>query len=124
MSRAGDRTARTTLFVLFGPIVWAVHFLIAYGGHAALCAAGDRLPFAGRETLPWLLGTATAAALLLVAAALIRPGLLRRMLGAGSVLAEETMFLTRVMRALGALSFFGVAWAGLAMLIVPLCAPP
>jgi hypothetical protein len=122
MSRA-EPTLRTSMFVLFGPIVWAVHFLILYGAHASICAAGDRLPLVGREMLPWLFAAATAAALLLVAAALLWPGALRRLLGATPVLAAEGLFLTRLMRALGILSSIGIAWAALAILLVPRCAP-
>jgi hypothetical protein len=113
--------AGTILFILFGPIVWALHFGLSYAGHAGLCAAGDRLPL-GPSALPLLLGTVTAIAAALIAAGLIAPRLLRTPLGAPRE-GETAAFVTTLMRLLAGLSLFGVAFMALTMLLLPLCAP-
>lgn len=120
MSREGS-IAGTLLFMLFGPLVWALYFLVVYGGHASFCAAGDRLPGMPAEVLPILLAAATAAAMALIAGALLWPSAPRRLLRAVPAGNPEAGFVTRVMRLLALLSLFGVGFAGIAMLIVPLC---
>ena len=111
----------TILFILFGPIVWAIHLGVSYAAHAALCAAGDRLPL-GPDALPWILGPATILALLLIGAAMLSPNLVRAPTRAGRE-GEDVRFATAVMRTLGLLSLLGVGYFGLAMLFVPLCLP-
>lgn len=117
MSREGS-TAGSLAFLAFGPIVWALHLAVSYGGHAALCAVG---PAAQGGTLPLLLAAATAMAAIILVVALLRPGLVRRALRAMPASSTEAGFATTVMRFLGVLSLMGVAFAGLAMLILPLC---
>jgi hypothetical protein len=111
----------TLLFILFGPIVWALHLGISYAAHAALCAAGDRLPLA-QSDLPWLLGATTIGSLLFIALAVLAPAVIRRTLGAVRD-EEEAWFATALMRGLGLLSLAGVVYFGLSMMIVPLCLP-
>lgn len=120
MTRSGGIVG-TILFMLFGPIVWAVHLGVSYALHAALCAADDRLPLSPSD-LPWLLGGATAIAALALAAALAIPGTVRTTLRAVNE-GEQAAFATTVMRILSLLSLFGVAYFGLAMLVVPVCLP-
>lgn len=112
----------TILFLLFGPLIWAVHLFTVYAGHASLCEAGDRLPLLDADALPWLLGGATAAALLILALGSVRPAIVRRLLRATSPAHDEMAFTTSVMRMLAALSALGVVFAGVAILLVPLCA--
>ncbi len=111
----------TILFILFGPIVWAAHLALSYAAHAALCAAGDRLPL-GPTALPWVLGAATITAALLIAVAMLAPNLVRIPIGAVRE-GENATFATAAMRTLGLLSLTGVGYFGLAMLLVPLCLP-
>jgi hypothetical protein len=105
--------------ILFGPIVWAAQFLVVYAGHASLCEAGDRLPV-GSAAIPWLLGIATAAALVVIGAGAAWPGPLRQHL-VPAASPGEGAFLVRLMRLLALLALFGVGWSGIAMLVLPSC---
>jgi hypothetical protein len=111
----------TILFILFGPIVWAAQLGVSYAAHAALCAAGDRLPL-GAPALPWVLGAAMVVAVLLIAVAMLSPNLVRVPVGAVRR-GEDAAFATAVMRTLGLLSLLGVGYFGLTMLLLPLCLP-
>ncbi|MGE0716646.1 MAG: hypothetical protein AB7P02_14490 [Alphaproteobacteria bacterium] len=115
----GTGILRAGLAMLAGPILWAMHFALVYAGHAALCAAGDRLPFVGQATLPWLLAVATAAAIAGLAALAASPRLAGILVGPASP--SEAAFLARIIRLLAALSLFAVAAAAIAMAIVPAC---
>ena len=117
MNREGS-TAGSLAFLAFGPIVWALHLTVSYAGHASMCAVG---PAEGSGALQLLLGLATFIALAILVVALLRPGLIRRLLRAMPETSPEAGFATTVMRFLGVLSLLGVSFAGMAMLILPLC---
>lgn len=117
MNREGS-IAGSLVFLTFGPIVWAVHLGITYAGHAALCAVG---PAETGGALPVLLWVATLIALATLVVALARPALIRRLFRAMPETSPEAGFATTVMRFLSALSLLGVTFAGLAMLVLPLC---
>ncbi len=51
-----------------GPIVWAAHFFIVYGLEAAVCTRAD----SPAATVRWIIATATATAVVGLAALLIR----------------------------------------------------
>lgn len=111
---------RRLLFLLFGPLVWALHLGLAYATHAAVCAAGGRLGLAV-GTLPWLLGGVTLTALLALAAAFLRPAVLRRLLRMAPVSRNEETFATSLMRLLTLLSLAAVSYATLVLLTLPSC---
>ena len=56
------------VLALAGPIVWAAHFFIVYGLEAAVCTRAD-FP---ATTMQWIIATATATAVVSLAAPLIR----------------------------------------------------
>ena len=66
MNREGSIT-RTLIFMLLGPIAWALHFLVVYGSHASYCAVGERLPGQPDTVIPVLQWSATIAAALVLA---------------------------------------------------------
>ena len=111
---------RALLGLLAGPSIWAGHFGFVYGGHAALCGAGDRLPLVGRADLPWLLLAATGGAVMVLLALALSRRLTGRLIGT-SDLPEEADFLVRVARLLSALSLFGVLASGAGMIVLPGC---
>ena len=115
-------TLGVIVFILFGPLVWAGYFLVIYGAHASLCAAGERLPLLDASALPLLLWGATAVALSLLAAGARWPGALGHLLRALPEDDKTARFVTRAMRLLTQLSLFGVGFAGIALTLVPLCA--
>lgn len=109
----------TLVFMLFGPLVWGAQMTLAYATHAALCAAGDRLPL-GAGALPVVLGGVSVVALVVLGMALAWPAPLRRWLRAPGD-TEEGQFAQAVMRLLGLLALFGSVFLGITMLLVPLC---
>jgi len=111
---------RRMLFLLFGPLVWALHLGLAYAGHASLCAAGERLGL-GPGALPWLLGGLTLAALLALLAALLRPAALRGLLRVAPLSEGEEVFAQATMRLLSLLSLFAIGCAAIVLLAVPSC---
>jgi hypothetical protein len=120
MTAARDSTAGTILFVLFGPIVWSLHLLIVYGGHASLCVF-DMTRLLGLPIVPILLIAGTLGPLALLAAVLVRPAPLRALLkaaGGGS----DASWLQHLMRLLCGLSAVAVLYSGVAILMVPYCA--
>lgn len=110
----------TLVFMLFGPIVWALHLLVAYGTHASLCATAASEPVAN-AALHLVLGGATIAAAIGLTIAAVRPPLVRWMLRAVPATSAEAGFATNVMQILVLLSLLGVTFAGLAMMLLPLC---
>jgi hypothetical protein len=93
------------LAVLLGPVVWFAHLGFVYSVHALVCATGGQPA--------WLMGGATAAALLAITVAVGWP---RALAGGGA-----TPFLLWVMRTLAGLSFLAVLFHAVAMALLPVC---
>ncbi|MCR4264673.1 hypothetical protein [Nitratireductor sp. ZSWI3] len=55
-------TTGTLVYMLFGPLVWAVQFTLAYGGHTLVCARGGA---------PWISDVVVLAATALTAVLLV-----------------------------------------------------
>lgn len=111
---------RALVGLLAGPSIWAGHFGLVYGGHAAMCGAGDRLPLVGRSDLPWLLTAITAAAMIALLTIASSRRATGRLIGTGDI-PEEADFLVRVARLLAALSLFGVVGSAVGMVVLPAC---
>lgn len=103
------------VFILFGPIVWALHFLAVYGSQSLLCARA--MP----ESVPPIVSIATVASLAVLVGAMSAPGALARVMRSGHWPEPHQTFISSVMLTLVALSLLGVAWAGGTMLILPSC---
>lgn len=118
--RRGDlgSMAGTFVYVLFGPVVWALHLTAIYGAQLLCAGASTNADI----IVPIVVG-ATAAALALLTATIWRPGLAGRPLGVCTRSSDERQFLDRLMRLLAALSIPGVAWAGATAFILEPCAP-
>jgi hypothetical protein len=99
---------RRAAWVLFGPIVWALHFLLVYASESLLC----RLLDGGSHTL--LLAGATVVAII----ALIWDLWLRRRLTPGDDVAH---FMTRARVALDALALLAIVMVAVAGLALPSC---
>lgn len=122
MSRPIASAIGTMLFVLYGPLLWALHFLVVYGGHASLCAVGVEAGVVGLPLPLALVWAATLLALAGIAAGLVWPRQVQGFLHAVSLVEIDNRLLVRIMRLLALLSFLAVVFAGLASLIVPYCA--
>jgi len=114
-------TVGTLIYILFGPIVWAVHLTIIYGFQSAGCAlTGYSAGFSFYGALGIALVTAIAALKLLAAA--LWPSLIERGLGASTWGGELHAGNRTIMRWLAGLSIFAVLASGLAVFIIPVCA--
>ena len=112
----------TTIYLLLGPIVWAVHLLVIYGPQPTLCMAVAAAAF-GPWTINIFVFVATAAAVLVTAVPMVRPAMVRRLLRASSRGESETQFQDRAMRLLCLLSIVGMIWAGAAAALIAPCLP-
>jgi hypothetical protein len=124
--KAGDdriSIAAATLYLMSGPLVWAVHLVFVYVPQSGLCAfriteVAAVAPLAISMTVVAV--TALAAALLAIAIA--RPDAIARVLRAPDLHeGENGRFLCRVMRMLAALSLAGVLFAGATAFLLPPC---
>lgn len=112
----------TLVSVMFGPIVWTVHFLLVYGVQSIACAVSRPVlqPSAlGLDPVQWTVVAATLAALALVLA----PVLWRRPVAAAEGKGDElAVFIGRSTVLLIAISVFAIAATGSAALVLPTCA--
>lgn len=109
----------TLAYVLFGPLVWAIHIVVIYGGQSMLCAAAGILdPSAAVRSLVAL---ASVLALTIVAAATLGADRAASMMGAASSMPPLQQFQRRVMRLLAVLSLFGIGASAVAA-AMPVCA--
>lgn len=111
---------RTLIYVLFGPIVWAVHLTIIYGLQSVACAlTTTSRGGTSMDAVQLAIVSATIAAVLALGAGwrwLANPG------GAMSEGTEDrNHFLEGVMQFLVGLSVLGVLGAGAAAMMLPSC---
>lgn len=110
--------AGTIAYVLLGPLAWAAHLMVIYGSQPILCAAAESGGLS-TEAIPVFVIAATAAALLVPAVALWRPGALRRLLHVAARREAEIRFQDGAMRWLCGLSAAGILWAAAAIVLTP-----
>nr|CAD6438782.1 hypothetical protein REQ54_04750 [Rhizobium sp. Q54] len=123
--RDADRetsVAGAILFMLIGPIAWAGHFLLVYGGQAALCAFQN----SGIFILPQIYGSVLVVAVTVLVGAQLtyaawKPESVARILRFDADEHDSQVFASRVMRLLTLLSLFGVFWAGAAAFFIDAC---
>jgi len=109
----------TLLMILWGPILWAVHLLVTYGAQSATCAIGEAR-FAA--FIPALLLAATALFAILLLAGFCWPKPAARLLQLDPHDHPQWRFVHAVSRNLVALSFAGVIFNGMAVLLIDPCA--
>ncbi|HEY8262084.1 MAG TPA: hypothetical protein VIG55_12800 [Methylosinus sp.] len=115
-SRTRPRPLASELFsLLSGPVVWALHFTLAYAFHATLCARSASLD--DEKTVADL---AAPIILAITVGALLLLGLFacKAVAGRGE---PAGAFDRRVAAALILLSAIGVTWAGASALIIEPC---
>lgn len=93
----------TALRMSSGAIVWAVHFAVIYGYTGLACARG------WADTVPWVLGIATAAAVLAT------------LLIIASGYRDRARFESWMTYAIGGAALVAIAWEALPVLIVTTC---
>lgn len=114
--------ARAILFLLASPILWSGHFFLVYGLQSPLCALGV---YPGRSVDGWEVAapviTATVVVLSAQLAILLRPDTLAALLNFRSTDRQGARFAISVSRFLTVLAMLGVAWTGLAALLLEAC---
>lgn len=113
--RVGRSTAATVVFILFGPIVWALHLLVIYGSQSVLCARG------GTASISTIIGVATLVSIAALCTAAMAPGALAGALRVGPGPGSQQAFINGVAVTLAILSLFGVVWAAATIFILPSC---
>jgi hypothetical protein len=120
--RPGSATA-TIVYMLLGPILWALHFTFVYGAHTLRCTAavvGTPVPVGGGALAAAIVAVTVAVVALLVGTVL-RPEAAARALGVDRA-GDRARFAARTMVVLAVLSALGIAWAGAAPLLLESCA--
>ncbi|MAW82104.1 MAG: hypothetical protein CMI63_17845 [Parvularcula sp.] len=118
MSEAGEQFWRATLYSLFGPLLWTLHFALVYGGQHVACAA----PVSAASA--WITGGIIAATIIIaipLSVASFRADVLAKLFALSDSNVDTSRFLVRAMRLLSLLSLFGVIWAGAAAAFLPAC---
>lgn len=108
----------TLVFILVGPILWAVHLTVTYGAQSSLCAFD-----AASETFITAMIIGSAAVFIgLTALAMLKERSCFALLAGTSPPDEQWPFLKTLMKLLGALSVLGMIYFSIASLILPACA--
>jgi hypothetical protein len=107
------------LFMLWGPILWAMHLLLTYGPQSALCAAGEG---GLAQLIPALVLGATAVFAVLLVTGFAWPKAVASLLRLDPLSHAQWPFMDSVSRNLVALSFAGVVFNGMAALLIDPCA--
>jgi hypothetical protein len=103
---------------LFGPIIWATHLFVLYGGATIICRGVD----ASRHMqIRWLAGVLTALALAALLGFAASQFLAKRQDRSGHE-AEVTVFLQRTALALVGLAIIGILWSAASAILLPTCA--
>jgi len=113
--QAGPSTAGTLVFLAVGPLIWALHLSILYGGHTLICRYRIAPPAADLLVL-----VATAAATSAILAFLVLPGWSADLLGVRRH-AEGRPAYVGMAWILAVLAGVAILWAGLAALMVNSC---
>jgi hypothetical protein len=112
--RAG--LAPTLFYLLFGPVVWAVHLTIIYGAHTLVCARAPGVRVLGLDATVLIVIVTTVVAL-----ALLPLSVLAWRVHPAAGISDGERFYPRLMTLLAVLSACGIVWAGAAALIVAPC---
>ncbi|MGE0233033.1 MAG: hypothetical protein AB7O39_16070 [Flavobacteriaceae bacterium] len=105
----------TLAFINAGPIIWAIHLTLIYGGHTLLCTPLQMREIAG----PYVLAV-TAAALLALGAFLLRPHFWASACGLPPTTADRPQY-DSLARLLATLGVVAVAWAGATAFFLSAC---
>ncbi|WP_102960569.1 hypothetical protein [Mangrovicella endophytica] len=110
-------------FLLWGPILWAGHLTIAYGGQALLCTlAASSADFDAATAIRLLIGVTTLASGLASVFGAVVPRLPFRLLLRRRPVDADDGTLIGIMRLLSALASLGILFAGVTTAVLPVCA--
>ncbi|MCD7058659.1 hypothetical protein [Pelagibacterium xiamenense] len=117
------RMVGTFVFILAGPILWAIQLTAIYGSQSALCAAGIGTSSGGGNALVlWSVVIASLIPAGVATWAILAPAASYRLLAGERGDAAQWGFLRGVMRLLTGLSILAMAYAALGAVFLPECA--
>ncbi|HJT50980.1 MAG TPA: hypothetical protein VJ734_03480 [Nitrosospira sp.] len=112
----------TLIFILVGPIVWAVHLTLIYGSQSSLCAFNlgeDRS--GGNSTVVAIILIATAVFIATVGFSAVRANFVHTLIARTAPSAEQVGFIVTIMRILAGLSILAMLYGGIGAVILPAC---
>jgi hypothetical protein len=113
----------TLVFIMLGPILWAVQLTLIYGAQSSLCAFGVGVGADGNNALAaGVVIAASVVCMALVGVALARPDIGYGLITGAGMPGEQRGFLVGVMRLLAGLSLLAMFYAGLGAVLLPACA--
>lgn len=117
------RMIGTLVFMLIGPILWALQLMLTYGAQSSLCAfAAGSTTGGSNPAASWTVIALTGACMILAATAMLIPSRSYRLVTGAEPPPEQRNFLVWTMRALTALSLLAMLYAGLGAAFLPACA--
>ena len=112
----------TLIFILVGPIVWAVHLTLIYGSQSSLCAFNlgeDRS--GGNDAVVAIILIATAVFVAIVGFSAVRASFVHTLIARADPPEEQFGFIVTIMRILAGLSIVAMLYAGIGAVILPAC---
>ena len=114
----------TLIFILLGPIVWAVHLTLIYGSQSSLCAfhlGEDRS--GGNSGVIAIILLVTIVSIATVGFSAVRASFVHALIAQGTPPAEQAKFIVTIMRVLAGLSILAMFYGGLGAVFLPACDP-
>lgn len=119
--RSNRQDMGTLIFILLGPIVWAIHLTLIYGSQSSLCAFNAGESAAGRNVVVGIILAATVLCIAATGYSAARPGFVHALVARATLPAEQAGFIVAVMRLLAGLSILAMLYAGLGAVMLPAC---
>jgi hypothetical protein len=113
----------TLIFILVGPIVWAVHLTLIYGSQSSLCAFNLNEDRGESSAVVAIILLVTALSIAVVGFSAVRPNFIHALIARGMSPTEQAKFIVTIMRVLSGLSILAMFYAGLSAVFLPACEP-
>ncbi len=119
--RSNRQDMGTLVFILTGPIIWAIHLTLVYGSQSSLCAFNAGESATGRNVVVGIILAVTVLCIAATGYSAARPGFVHALIARASLPAEQAGFIVTVMRILAGLSILAMFYAGLGAVMLPAC---
>jgi hypothetical protein len=113
----------TLIFILVGPIVWAVHLILVYGSQSSLCAFNLSEDRGENSAVVAIILLVTAMSIAVVGFSAVRANFIHALITRGIPPTEQVEFIVTIMRVLSGLSILAMFYAGLSAVFLPACHP-
>lgn len=116
------RMIGTFVFLLAGPILWALQLTFTYGPQSALCAFGVGTSAGENPTAAWVIVLVSVLCIAIAALVFAQPVPAYRLLAGTASGEAQWPFLRGTMRILVALSILAMIYLGISTAFLPACA--